>query len=101
MIRGTSRGYIPESVTLIEDYAFSGCSSLTSITINGAVTTIGEAAFENCTGLTSVVIGDGVKSIENGAFMGCKSLTNILIPKTCDIEEESFPENCIIKRAEY
>ena len=35
-------------------YAFSGCKSLTSITISPAVTSIGAYAFENCTGLTEI-----------------------------------------------
>jgi hypothetical protein len=48
-------GYtIPDSVTTIEDYAFSGCSSLTGVTIPGSVTTIGRDAFSGCSSLTSI-----------------------------------------------
>ena len=42
----------------IADYAFSGCTSLTSVTIPNGVTSIGKSAFQNCTGLTSVHISD-------------------------------------------
>ena len=45
---------IPDSVTSIGDYAFYGCTSLTSIVIPDSVTSIGEYAFEDCTGLTDV-----------------------------------------------
>ena len=38
----------------IENEVFSGCSSLTSITIGSSVTSIGEEAFSNCSALTSV-----------------------------------------------
>jgi len=41
---------IPDGVT---DYAFCGCSSLTSITIPDSVTSIG-CAFSGCTGLTKI-----------------------------------------------
>ena len=33
---------IPNSVTSIGDYAFSGCTSLTSVTIPNSVTSIGD-----------------------------------------------------------
>lgn len=39
---------IPESVTSINKYAFSGCTSLTSVTIQKDVTNIDWGAFEGC-----------------------------------------------------
>ena len=68
---------IPDSVTSIGEYAFKDCTSLTSITIPDSVTYIGEAAFLNCSSLTSVTIGNGVKSISYSAFLGCSSLTSV------------------------
>ena len=64
----------------IPDSAFSGCGSLTSITILDSVTSIGSAAFVNCSSLTSITIPDSVTSIGACAFGGCSSLTSITIP---------------------
>ena len=65
---------IPNSVTVIGDYAFSSCYSLTSITISDSVTEIGNYAFMYCSSLTSVTIPDSVTSIGVGAFLSCGNL---------------------------
>ena len=96
--------------TEIPDFAFSGCSSLTKITVPASVTKIGRFTFSECTGLTSagpigggydyefgwtteipknafagsgltsVTIPDGITSIGYSAFIGCSSLTSVTIP---------------------
>ena len=43
-------------VTIIDDGTFSGCTSLTSITIPNGVTSIGRNAFYNCTSLTDIYL---------------------------------------------
>ena len=68
---------IPDSVTSIEDYAFSACTRLTSITIPDSVTTIGRNAFYRCSALTSITIPDSVTSIGDSAFLECSSLSSI------------------------
>ena len=45
---------IPASVTSIVDWAFYGCSNLTSVTIPTSVTSIGSYVFYSCSGLTSI-----------------------------------------------
>ena len=71
---------IPNSVTSIGSSAFSGCTSLASVTIPNSVTSIGSDAFSGCTSLTSVTISDSVISIGNYAFSGCSKLTSVTIP---------------------
>lgn len=108
---------VPDDVTAIKDYAFSGCNSLVNITLPisvtkignsafsycrnlqkitlpGRVETIGNSAFSCCTALTSVVISDSVTSIGNTAFANCIALKDISIPdNTTYIGENAF-YNC-------
>ena len=70
---------IPDNITEIKDYAFYGCTGLTSVTIPNSVTSIGNYAFEDCSGLTSVTIPNSVISIGNYAFEDCSGLTFVTI----------------------
>ena len=54
LIQGCKNTKIPSSVTNIGNYAFGGCSGLTSIEIPSSVTSIGEGAFMDCSGLKDV-----------------------------------------------
>lgn len=78
LVAGCKNTIIPNSVTAIGNFAFYGCSGLTSIAIPNSVTSIGGYAFQNCTDLTSLTIPNSVTSIDDGAFMDCKSLTLII-----------------------
>ena len=80
--RGLTSITIPNSVTSIEEYAFSGCSSLTSVNIPNSVTSIESYTFENCSSLTSINIPNSVTSIGNDAFRYSSSLTSITIPNS-------------------
>ena len=89
--RGLTSVTIPDSVTSIGSYAFSGCSGLTSVTIPDSVTSIGSFAFSDCSRLTNVTIPDGVTSIGASAFSGCSELANLVIPDSVtDIGSGAF-----------
>lgn len=66
----------------IKNYAFYGCSSLTSVIIPAYTTSIGASAFSECSGLTSVTINSGIKSIGDNAFYNCKNLSSVTIPES-------------------
>ena len=86
---------IPNNITSIGDAAFSCCNGITSIIIPASVTLINELAFSNCSSLTSVtIIGSGETHIEGVAFLNCTSLTSIIIGSgvTC-IDYNAFA-NC-------
>ena len=109
--------YMPSSLksviitggTSIGDYAFYGCSFLTSIEIPDSVTSIGNCAFYSCglknlkisnnlttigdeafrCSITSIELPNSVSSIGYRAFDGCNSLASITIaednPNYCSI----------------
>ena len=79
---GLTSMIIPSGVTAIGKEAFYGCSGLTSLTIPSSVTEIGELAFEGCSGLTSMTIPSSVTSIGWGAFAECSGLTSLTIPSS-------------------
>ena len=85
---------IPNSVTSIGDGAFSKCSGLTSVTIPSSVTSIGGSAFENCSGLTSVAIPNSVISIGGGTFYGCTGLTSVIIGNSVTSIGNAAFRNC-------
>ncbi|MCR5701134.1 MAG: leucine-rich repeat domain-containing protein [Lachnospiraceae bacterium] len=83
---------LPNSVTSIGDCAFFGCKGLTSITLPDSVKSIGESAFSGCTGLTSITLPNGVTSIGRSAFSGCEGLTSITLPDSVtSVGEYAFP----------
>ena len=75
---------IPNSVTSIGNYAFSGCTGFTNLTMGSSVTTIGSRAFENCSGFTgNLSIPEGVETIGERAFVNCSGFSGTLtIPTT-------------------
>ena len=84
--------YIPNNLkeviitggTNISYGAFSGCGSLTSITLPDSITNIEKCAFEGCYSLTNVVIPNSVACIGNYAFSSCSSLTNVYYSGTIE-----------------
>lgn len=52
----------------IRDYAFYGCTNLTSAVIPGNINTIGANSFQNCTNLQTLILAEGVITIGTNAF---------------------------------
>ena len=73
---------IRQGTKTIAGRAFSGCTSLTSVTIGNGVKSIGNSAFSGCTSLTSITIPDSVTSVGGQTFENCTSLTSINIPNS-------------------
>lgn len=74
----------------IPPYAFTGLTSLKSITLPSSLKQIGTGAFSG-SGITSVVIPADVSQIDAYAFMRCSSLTSVSFPTSLEaIGERAF-----------
>lgn len=95
---------IPESVTIIDDYAFQNNLQIQSIIIPETVqelksafcynadnlkavqieadADIPEYAFQSCDQLANVTLKNGISTVGTGAFLDCVSLYSVEIPET-------------------
>ena len=71
---------IKRKTRLIADWAFDGCTSLTSVTIPNSVTEIGWRAFEGCTNLKTIYIPIGSKA-RFAKMDGLEDLQHLLIER--------------------
>lgn len=79
------------SVTSIGSGAFSGNTSLISVSLPVGVKKIGQEAFADCTALTSVSLPSTLESVGAGAFYGCSSLGSVNIPsRVTSLGDDAF-----------
>ena len=88
---------IPESVTEIDDHAFSSCKSLTALSLPSALRRIGASAFSNCEGITVLRLPESVRQVGVSAFSGCLKLESVEIPSDCTLGMWAF-EDCAALR---
>ena len=72
---------IPQGVVSIGMGAFSECKQLKSISIPSGVNDVGAFAFKGCLSLEHVDFQPGVTNIEDYAFEGCKNLKKVVVPE--------------------
>ena len=88
---------IPNSVTTIDDYAFSNCYGLNgSLTLSNSLKTIGNSAFYSCQELKgNLTLPDSVTTIGDNAFHYCYKFTgNLTIPNSVTTIGQSAFYNC-------
>ena len=84
---------IPNTVKVIRSGAFSGCSSLSQITLSESLESIGEEAFRG-SGIKEVRIPDSVTSIGERVFYYCENLENVVLPGGLKIIAEGMFTGC-------
>lgn len=72
---------VPNGVTKIAPWAFSGCENIRKVILPEGLTEIGECAFRECTHLREVVLPDTLREIGAGAFSRTPCLEKIHIPE--------------------
>lgn len=77
----------------IANWAFRNCVSLTGVTIPDSVTVIGEYAFAE-SGIAKVRIGDGVTNIDSNAFASCENLDEVILGNKVEVIGWSAFSDC-------
>ena len=79
---------LPPTLTSVDAYCFSGCSSLKSVTMDG-VLSIPSQCFSKCASLKSVHASSAV-SVGGNAFDGCSSLSDLVIGTPESVSDYAF-----------
>ena len=76
----------PNGNSKIRQYAFAGCTELTSVDFGYGWKEIGTQAFTGCSALKDIVLPEGVEYIRDGAFSGA-AIEAIHLPNTLKVIE--------------
>lgn len=72
--------HIPAGVTDVRPYAFRNCTALEEVTIPWSVESL-SGVFSGCKSLSRVTLYEGLEGVDMAAFSGCESLTEIRLPE--------------------
>jgi len=85
---------VGDGVSAIGERGFEDMDSVGTVSLGGAKA-IGRMAFSGCTSLKSVTLPEGVTVIGDFAFAECEALTRVAIPKTVKMIGEDAWEGCV------
>lgn len=95
---------MPEGITSMGQYAFSGCQNLETVALPESLTALGSNAFYSCKLLKTIKIPSNVTAIPGNCFNGCSSLESVTIPagvmtigdgafQSCNLNALTLPES--------
>ncbi len=81
-----------EGLSVINVYAFYGCSTITSLSMPSTLRIIDEDAFDGCTNVSSLSLNEGLLTISHYAFYNLSKVTSLSLPSTLvgEIGEYAF-----------
>ena len=85
---------LPQGITMVNNFAFVRCKSLTKLIVDADVPSIDRHAFYNCTSLTDVQFNGNVTRIDSSAFQNCSKLATLKLPATLDTIGPSAFSGC-------
>lgn len=89
--KATLKGIKNPNSASINTYVFSGCSSLTDVTLPSGTKVISSGIFSNCTSLSELKLPESITTIGSYAFQGCTALENIVLSeKVTDVNTCAF-----------
>lgn len=71
---------LSKNIKEIKKYSFGGCKELKTLEIPNNVVAIGDNAFKGCSSLESIRLSNNLNKIGGNAFYGCGELSSIEIP---------------------
>ena len=93
LVMGTENSVIPDTITCIGSYAFSGMSNFPKIP--SSVIEIGESCFSGNTGFVEELDLSSVSKLGSNAFSGCQNLHNIIFGNNLDLIPYGCFEKCV------
>jgi uncharacterized repeat protein (TIGR02543 family) len=91
---------IPNTVTSVYEYAFTGCTGITSIAWSTNQYSIEQSAFMNCTGLTTLSFPASLRYINYNAFRGCANLKTVTLNEgLIQVRQYAFSSTALISLA--
>ncbi len=94
--KNVEEAVMPDSITEIQDYAFSGNKTLKSVKLSKNVKVLGINAFFNCRALKSIELPATLKEIGSYAFCAT-GLESVVIPESKTLS--SLPQFCFFQCA--
>ena len=86
--------WVPNSVTRVEDSAFSNCVKLERAHLCDSILELGGGAFWNCQSLKEITLPRMIKGVRGYTFVACVSLSRVDMPEVVEYIGEYAFCNC-------